>query len=529
MLCDAVEARSAAEKSAGTASSYKPKVNITIDLVENALTVTDNGVGLDKDKFEQFLAPNFSFKSGDTRGHKGVGATYVAYGFNFMRVATKSPGFSACGRIVGARNWLRSNATGANPKVEPDDGDGLDPTFTANDRGVSITVRFDDSTHPRRLDWIQASTAENWWKILTVKTALGAISADPGVQVTVKVHAKAGDSTYVHQGTGYLWLYPFAPKKARLRDIIAASDAVYKKAGVGGKLPDKFTNLDFIYESWTADELRGVLKDALDAEEADVLERFEPTLSMEFGYTARLWAKFNESLGIRSGYNVLAAGIQLAANNMPQGETIQIPLRRYTGRQQQLHFLFHFRNYTPDLGRKGFNRELSDFAKTAARYITDNVLAKQHYLLKANTGAAPDLAREIQITDWKKEMIEHEHRAPLKLNNKHFFVPTERISVTSAPTREQDVIALFHQLIAGGVIRGVRVMSTNERLTYDGLFRIAFDLEPNLYIYQAVENPLGVSADVIEALHGKITEPMVLEYKFCLDGLVEDLEARIRI
>src|SRR6266481_6303913 len=56
---DAVEARVATEKSAGTAGGYKPKITIRIDLDDNSLTVTDNGIGLDKDKFEQFLAPNF--------------------------------------------------------------------------------------------------------------------------------------------------------------------------------------------------------------------------------------------------------------------------------------------------------------------------------------------------------------------------------------------------------------------------------------------------------------------------------------
>ena len=80
---DAVEARVSVEKAAGTKLSYNPRIFIKIDLDQNALTVTDNGIALDKDKFEQFLAPNFSFKSGKTRGHKGVGATYVAYGFNF--------------------------------------------------------------------------------------------------------------------------------------------------------------------------------------------------------------------------------------------------------------------------------------------------------------------------------------------------------------------------------------------------------------------------------------------------------------
>lgn len=68
---DAVEARANAEAAAGTGEGYTPRINIKIDLDENSLTVSDNGIGLDKEKFEQFLAPNFSFKSGKTRGHKG--------------------------------------------------------------------------------------------------------------------------------------------------------------------------------------------------------------------------------------------------------------------------------------------------------------------------------------------------------------------------------------------------------------------------------------------------------------------------
>lgn len=67
-------------------------------------------------------------------------------------------------------------------------------------------------------------------------------------------------------------------------------------------------------------------------------------------------------------------------------------------------------------------------------------------------------------------------------------------------------------------------MSTNERFTYDGLFKIAFDLEPNLYAYNIENNPLGVPLNVAEALQGRVTDPRVLEYKFCLDGLIEDFE-----
>ena len=41
--------------------AYIPCVKVIINLKENTLTVSDNGTGLSKEKYEQFLAPSFSF------------------------------------------------------------------------------------------------------------------------------------------------------------------------------------------------------------------------------------------------------------------------------------------------------------------------------------------------------------------------------------------------------------------------------------------------------------------------------------
>jgi HSP90 family molecular chaperone len=57
-------------------SIYKKKISICIDLKNNSLSVTDNGIGFNHSEFKSFLAPNISFKDGSkTRGHKGVGST----------------------------------------------------------------------------------------------------------------------------------------------------------------------------------------------------------------------------------------------------------------------------------------------------------------------------------------------------------------------------------------------------------------------------------------------------------------------
>src|SRR5687768_1766492 len=78
---DAVETRKRRTK-----SEYNPRIWIRIDLQKNQLSVTDNGIGFAEDQFKSFLAPNVSFKKDNTRGNKGVGATYLAYGFNQVQI-----------------------------------------------------------------------------------------------------------------------------------------------------------------------------------------------------------------------------------------------------------------------------------------------------------------------------------------------------------------------------------------------------------------------------------------------------------
>jgi hypothetical protein len=72
---------------------YLPKLWITIDIPSGLVRVVDNGVGMTEDEMKFCLRPNVSFKrQADLRGHKGVGATFLAYGYSFMRLQSKREG-----------------------------------------------------------------------------------------------------------------------------------------------------------------------------------------------------------------------------------------------------------------------------------------------------------------------------------------------------------------------------------------------------------------------------------------------------
>ena len=117
---DAVDKRKRIETGA-----YEPHLWISIDLRQNQLSVTDNGCGFYEEEFKTFLCPNVSFKDGETtRGRKGVGATYLAYGFNFLQLGTKSPGYQQLAEIRDGRQWIEVNS---NPNARPQVTESANP------------------------------------------------------------------------------------------------------------------------------------------------------------------------------------------------------------------------------------------------------------------------------------------------------------------------------------------------------------------------------------------------------------------
>ena len=511
------------EQAKRSGQEYTPTIRILIDVEQNSLTVTDNGTGLNQETFKQFLAPSFSFKSGKTRGHKGVGATYLAYGFNHIQIATRTPDYEYTAKMEGARNWLTDPSPASNPLLVFDKSGPHDREFKNFPSGVSITVKFDSMTVPGKLSWLVANDAKTWKPILTTKTGLGAILEELPTRVHLTVKSEQGITTKLEWSpTAYNWPHLFVPKSKSLKEVQAKSDELHAKLGKDYRMPAAFRGLDCIYETYRAEDILTIA--SLSEEEKHIIRTHTPMAYMCYAYSARVFSDYNDSLNIRASVQILKPGIQICANDMPQGEIVQIPLSRNIGRQNQVHFVGHFENCTSDLGRKGFQKEIVSFCESISRKLMEGPFLKQRHALKPATGAKSDLGRETAIDDWKSQMEQHEKISPLTITSPHFFHPTNRVAVTSVPTREQDVIALFNQLVAGGVIRGLRIMSTNERFTYDGMYKVSFSPPKENHIYEADRNPLGIQEDNFQDA-GFESKPKILEYKFSLDGLIEDFES----
>src|SRR6266496_291222 len=157
--------------------NYTPAVWIKIDLAKESISVTDNGCAMSVSQFKQFLKPNRSFKDGITsRGNKGVGATYLAYGFNYLEVGTKQNQQSwSSGVLKDGRIWLDDVAgIVSRPKVES--CEISHNAFKSIDRGTSVTLGLTGyNVRPKSLQYFIAKTAEQWLCLLNAHTAIGGI------------------------------------------------------------------------------------------------------------------------------------------------------------------------------------------------------------------------------------------------------------------------------------------------------------------------------------------------------------------
>ena len=516
---DALEARKAVD------DDFTSKLWIRIDLKDQSLSVTDNGIGFSEDEFRNFLAPTITFKSQENRGNKGVGATYLAYGFNFLQVGTKSPGYEFIGTLANGREWVETeDSTGTRPTVTRDN-EALHPPFNTIDRGSTFTLRLVGKVYPKNLSQLVANTAKQWSSILRIKTPLGGIYFEvepPQFQCALTVaDLKGKETTETLTDCKYILPHQVLLNCLDLREIRSARDARGKQNKDPDKLPRKYFEREGLHEYWDTNSLisddKGV-GTRLDDDQKELALQHNLKCYAFFCYTTKMWDKYNEKdLGVRKDRKILAGGLQLATNTMPQGDLIPIPLRRNIGYQNTTHIVIHLDQADPDLGRKGFQPEIEQLAKDISNHIVTSFSARWWRHLKKATGDPPGIGDKLPLDNWKQKFREHEKENPLTIKRKDLFLS----SMTAEPESEQDVIALFNQLLGGGVIRGIQLMATSAHQRYDGIFRFHIEEPFEDYQFDEDKNPLGIISNRIEEI---TTEPKLLEYKHSFDGLIQDFQ-----
>lgn len=531
---DAVERRNK-EK---TESDYRPKIWVKIDMKASSVSVTDNGCGMDLTQFKQFLRPNFSFKEDRTsRGCKGVGATYLGYGFNHLEVATRFEGRTFSGILRRGREWVEDK-TNTIPRPKVENSAPTHEVFAVIDRGTSMTVKLTGGDiRPKNLSWVGATNADTWLAVLRAMTPLGGVylcqESSPRIDIEVEVvHPTSGEKTTAALSEPrYLFPHEVFNRSADLRDFLREEKRRFERGLDITKIPSKFLKLNGLWGEWTGEEIldqRGdcPIRPRLEPEEVRLVRELGIKLYIFLAFSTDLWDHFNDrQLNLRSGHRLLRGGLQIATRNMPQGLPLTIPMTNNIGFQNLAHVVIHLENAEPDLGRKGFQPEQ---VRVAEKLSVSAVTAfRRRYGMLRKPGGAKEYNDELRINQWIREQELHEQKYPLVITGAGLFQPTETLAISSEPIVEQDVVALFNQMLTSGIVRGIQLISSSQYKQYDGLYRVKMTPPLDRYI-RSETNPLGVDEELFLESDSLTTIVKVIEYKYNLDGLIEEIQADVK-
>lgn len=101
------------------------RLRIRVNVRDNWVEVEDNGRGISYQDLQHFLAPDFSskehdFEQGRVRGHKGVGLTFLAYGFTRFELTTQRSGQRPVQVVLdGGRAWVSGTSDTTGPRAVP--------------------------------------------------------------------------------------------------------------------------------------------------------------------------------------------------------------------------------------------------------------------------------------------------------------------------------------------------------------------------------------------------------------------------
>ncbi|WP_086479231.1 ATP-binding protein [Oceanospirillum sanctuarii] len=500
--------------------SFVGNIDVYIDLDKDELIVRDNGTGFDEHEFKAFVAPNMSFNKGNdkgTRGNKGVGASYLAFGFDYFCVNTKSSNFSYCGELNKGRSWVDGADVSETPKLI---SSTISENMNIENHGAAVLIRVGGAnTKPKTLRYFTAHTPEEWSYLLRAKTPLGSIDRDTDyIDCNIFVTKDGVTDSGIFK-PGYPFPQEFINSALNIDDYRAWQSETVNKGGNITNVPAKFRKRTGVYKYYSEEEILR-LGNSWEPEHETVLRLHSVNAYAVFMHSTDVWDIINDKkMKLRKGMRIIRGGLLIANNGMTQGEYLVIPLTSSIGYQKQCHIIVHLTNADPDLGRKGFQPEVKEACEEVSKRIINNSLKRYRDLLKPNGKSTSDDEKEKKLADWIKEQERFQEEHPLKLTSEHFFKPKNEISISSIPQKEQDVIALFNQLIAGGVIRSINLLATNQTTQYDGVYRYVVSEDEETYLHDSVTNPLGLEHEKLKNFE---SQPKVLEYKHNLDYLIQD-------
>lgn len=499
---------------------YEPHIQVRIDVDSNKLLVVDNGTGMTMDDVQKYLfTPYATKKIGSQvrqRGEKGVGNAFLSYGSNGYHFSTRAinePSFIA-GRLNEGIRWtLNEDSNEVMPLVEPDEPH---PLLRDLQHGTIVEIQFSEQTNIKRLA-DHGTSLQHWEAILRLHTAAGYIDIEENdtflnaLKVSIFVTYQGATQTKVMQ-TGY-----FYPNKVQGVTSVRLGDL---QRAERGRLPPKHTMKDCIFDVYDSEHVKQTALSRLDSysrfgpsrgELREDIAKFRPRAFILFAWSNEFWSNVNEHI---FGHDTreFNHGIIFSTKTQRLAEPKHIDFSFRTGDYNRFFVLLDMIRIEADIGRKSLERRIANLANLISDAFHDDFVSSSDALKPAPRERRED--EEVELENLQNAAING--GSPLDL-------PRPQVALLKEPREEQDVVALFFNLLGTGHIKGYKFFCTKIARQYDGIGYFELDRTSDI-LYNADSNPLGIPEESFGNQSTKrSTIRNFIEFKVSTDDLVRDI------
>ncbi|MED4461876.1 ATP-binding protein [Metabacillus fastidiosus] len=473
-------------------------IEITLDSSTRSIKIKDTGIGFPADRFLELLAPNGSDKTGMAMiGEKGVGLTYTIFSSNLFEIRTISPDSEIESKIENASLWKDGRSTGL-PKCEILTMDS-DLDNEPYDTYTEIILKDLDKYEYEEQDIFNQS-AEALEFILRTKTVIGYLKGifeerELNVKVNLVVNDIEGISTSVSFKTPkYMLPEDFIEEKENILDL----DKLKVEIGVlsDSQKSKKLHKKVLLKKGWVKRSGRKINFYAFFAS--------SPKFWEEISNVNELY--FVDSEGNKT--NLYESGIYIATKGMPTGIRLEPPITGAQSYWRRFYIILEDDGIVFDLGRKSVPNRTVGMLRSLAKTLFNEFLPFINYV-NQDPSTKPGTNTTVQ---------QHEKNKAFEKLHKIADLGLEEINYLKNPDgQEAAVVAIFHELIGAGLLKGYYGMKTGYKLTYDnwGVYRIDRKLIGDDFYSMANED-------------GVIEVPVIIEHKFKAEKILKEFKDNMK-
>lgn len=508
-----------------------PNLRVIINEDENAVEVIDNGNGIEPESLVKLLEPYASDKRTSpqpTRGHKGVGTTFLAYGHPAFEIHTRTQSMSepVGYKIEGGREWVM-----AEQAVRPPDYKFVErthPRLSQYESGTFVKIKFDSNTSLRRLATVLHNTPEMWREVLRSNTALGNVAL--GVRGNqLKDWAKHLKVTLEHRDDKEKVPFSF-PLPHKTKNIMAR-ELQWLQNNDGNR---REYSLIYVERDHTAllQLLDAEIKELANKDDDDSqivldrLKKYEVSVYASLAYKNTFYEEqFRKEISNPNAKRLslvpgVGGGVMVASVGMPMGALQPHRAEKMQPQERRRYFLLleFNRRYSPDIGRKTIPQDVEPLVTWLEDQLL-RLLKTQDKRLERDKESdtrprgvgLPQSGEELKALVKQVENYESMNHE-VKFND---------LVLQRTPEWESEVVALFINLLGSHHLPGYQIRAIpGASSRYDALFNYQLDLADQ----DSVPAALRVHSD--QFTYGPLSfSDKWLEFKKDINGFVDNLEA----